>query len=189
MALKNALDDIANKYFERHFANSMISSTWMLFFSSFSFFWTLAHRLIWNSIFASLGTRIAMHVLPLFTDISFVLTARNCSNDPFTIATHFHRDKMPSFIRRKSSTRTAHRLLFYLLPHFVYHVVAVFAYPSNFMPYQMIWAFHYNPYVCMWAIVSRANHIYIYAYIVRMWIKWYIALRFGALYASADQQE
>lgn len=151
----NAFDDIANKYFERHFANSMISSTWnILFAPSFEL---LAHRFSYGIQFLRFG-QAKCHSCIAFIYRHFIYADyRILFEWPFYyIATRFHRDKTPSFIRQKEREKKEHSspirytpfAVLFAATYFVYHVHINFCISSIFMPYQMILAFHYNPYVC-----------------------------------------
>lgn len=67
-------------------------------------FWLIVSHMEFN--FWGLARRNAIHALPLFTDISFMLTTEYCSDDPFIISPpRFHRDKTPSFIRQKEKEK------------------------------------------------------------------------------------
>lgn len=160
----NAFDDIANKYFERHFANSMISSTWnILFAPSFEL---LAHRFSYGIQFLRFG-QANFHSCIAFIYRHFIYADyRILFEWPFYyIVTRFHRDKTPSFIRQKEKEKKEHSspirytpfAVLFAARYFVYHVHINFCISSIFMPYQMILAFHYNPYVC-----HRIEQMYIY---------------------------
>lgn len=100
----NAFDDIANKYFERHFANRKISSTWnILFAPSFEL---LAHRFSYGIQFLRFG-QAKCHSCIAFIYRHFIYADyRILFEWPFYyIAPRFHRDKTPSFIRQKEKEK------------------------------------------------------------------------------------
>lgn len=80
---------------------------------------------------------------------TFLLTIRYCSNDPFAIAYMcLYRDKS----HHLSETENTHRCSIWC--HWVCLSCHInFCISSNFMPYQMILAFHYNPASCVCAYV------------------------------------
>lgn len=100
-----------------------------------------------------------------------MLTVENCSNDPFTIAYAFIAIKTTLYTLNSSSRKKNIRVT-YNTQHIQIHRTCVcvfdwcslllkfclschinFCISSNFMLYQVILAFHYNPCVCvyMWA--------------------------------------
>lgn len=123
----------------------------------------------------------------------FMLTAENCSNDPFIIAYAFIAIKATLFtpntqFEKEVHTNThIHRSTALLPLKFCLSCHINFCISSNFMLYQLILAFHYNPcvsewvsmFVCPCAKEKRTTSYQIYPlvrqsrhYIPNRWLVW-----------------
>lgn len=117
----------------------------------------LVHRPTWNSIFEAgqAKQQANSYRAYIYRHLAcFMLTAENCSNDPFIIAYAFIAIKATLFTPNTQFEKEVHTHIHRstaLLPlKFCLSCHINFCISSNFMLYQLILAFHYNPCVSEW---------------------------------------